>query len=407
MFIKEKMIIALYIMILLMAGCGMNGHDKEVIQENLQEEKDAERKKAAEESSEEYKASFLGVDSSVIQACQVYYGERQEEIDMSEARGKYLVQMLSGFLENPDYSFMYTSGMLDLNDKGLEELAKINKGNYFVCLQFGQEVPFVFPEKKDVWTTHMRTENLRAVIIKIGKNTLTLNRQAGEGLYYPLVCQDPKMEAGFLEKCKEWDQTESWTEAFEKLEESQAEQKAGRAEMLQLISRTDTGQEGEDGKTGQVHFLGTKGCQVKACRIYHGGSQQELDLLESDGQAFIQEFSAFLLGNRYSDEDMGYLDGESLENLENVAKENGEDYYILFQFEHPLTIVLNGQPEGAFWIHDIDTLVVEVDLDEKILNLNWHNQKELPNDGFFSCIGVHNKKAANDFVAMYEEWGSL
>ena len=107
MFIKEKMIIALYIMILLMAGCGMNGHDKEVIQENLQEEKDAERKKAAEESSEEYKASFLGVDSSVIQACQVYYGERQEEIDMSEARGKYLVQMLSGFLENPDYSFMY------------------------------------------------------------------------------------------------------------------------------------------------------------------------------------------------------------------------------------------------------------------------------------------------------------
>lgn len=104
---KEKMIIALYIMILLMAGCGMNGHDKEVIQENLQEEKDAERKKAAEESSEEYKASFLGVDSSVIQACQVYYGERQEEIDMSEARGKYLVQMLSGFLENPDYSFMY------------------------------------------------------------------------------------------------------------------------------------------------------------------------------------------------------------------------------------------------------------------------------------------------------------
>ncbi len=107
MFIKEKMIIALYIMILLMAGCGMNGHDKEVIQENLQEEKDAERKKAAEESSEEYKASFLGVDSSVIQACQVYYGERQEEIDMSGARGKYLVQMLSGFLENPDYSFMY------------------------------------------------------------------------------------------------------------------------------------------------------------------------------------------------------------------------------------------------------------------------------------------------------------
>lgn len=104
---KEKMIIALYIMILLMAGCGMNGHDKEVIQENLQEEKDAERKKAAEESSEEYKASFLGGDSSAIQACQVYYGERQEEIDMSEARGKYLVQMLSGFLENPDYSFMY------------------------------------------------------------------------------------------------------------------------------------------------------------------------------------------------------------------------------------------------------------------------------------------------------------
>lgn len=82
-------------------------HDKEVIQENLQEEKDAERKKAAEESSEEYKASFLGGDSSAIQACQVYYGERQEEIDMSEARGKYLVQMLSGFLENPDYSFMY------------------------------------------------------------------------------------------------------------------------------------------------------------------------------------------------------------------------------------------------------------------------------------------------------------
>ena len=106
---KEKMIIALYIMILLMAGCGMNGHDKEVIQENLQEEKDAERKKAAEESSEEYKASFLGVDSSAIQACQVYYGERQEEIDMSEARGKYLVQMIPGFLENLGYSFMHTS----------------------------------------------------------------------------------------------------------------------------------------------------------------------------------------------------------------------------------------------------------------------------------------------------------
>ena len=397
MFIKEKMIIALYIMILLMAGCGMNGHDKEVIQENLQEEKDAERKKAAEESSKEYKASFLGVDSSVIQACQVYYGERQEEIDMSEARGKYLVQMLSGFLENPDYSFMYTSGMLDLNDKGLEELAKINKGNYFVCLQFGQEVPFVFPEKKDVWTTHMRTENLRAVIIKIGKNTLTLNRQAGEGLYYPLVCQDPKMEAGFLEKCKEWDQTESWTEAFEKLEESQAEQKAGRAEMLQLISRTDTGQEGEDGKTGQVHFLGTEGCQVQACRIYHGGSQQELDLLESDGQAFIQEFSAFLLGNRYSDEDMGYLDGESLENLENVSQENGEDYYILFQFENPLTIVLNGQPEGVVYFQDTDMLLVEVSKEDQALRMLWHHPDTGENVLFYGNMGIYEKKGTRNF----------
>ena len=48
---------------------------------------------------------------------------------LKEARGKYLVQMIPGFLENLGYSFMHTSGMLGLGDKGLEALAKTNRGD--------------------------------------------------------------------------------------------------------------------------------------------------------------------------------------------------------------------------------------------------------------------------------------
>lgn len=114
-------------------------------------------KESAIDEEDEYKASFFGTDSSEILSCTVYHGNNQEEVDVKTARGKYLVQMLSGFMENPNYKFPGRTGIE--TEKSLKEQAKMHKAHYYVSLQFKQKVSCSYPQMGDQWTTYTCTES--------------------------------------------------------------------------------------------------------------------------------------------------------------------------------------------------------------------------------------------------------
>lgn len=345
---------------------------------------------------DEYKASFFGTDSSEILSCTVYHGNNQEEVDVKTARGKYLVQMLSGFMENPNYKFPGRTGIETMNS--LEERAKMHSSHYYVSLQFKQKVSCSYPQMEDQWTTYTCTESFDSAIINVGANTLSLSDSSSNQIF---ICQDPEMAAGFSDRCEEWEQMEDWDTAFARLEAEQAQQKEEGAEFLTPTPTADTEQE------GQLSFLGVEGSQPQACTIYHGEKQQELDLSTHKGQEFIRRLSAFLLEKNYSDGPMGWLDDILLEDLGTVAQENDEDYYILLQFAQPWAFVLNGKPEGTVRFRDCDMLLIEVSKADKALRLIWHHPDMEGVVSFTGNIGVYEKKVYKDFLKMYEEWASL
>lgn len=353
-------------------------------------------KESAIDEEDEYKASFFGTDSSEILSCTVYHGNNQEEVDVKTARGKYLVQMLSGFMENPNYKFPGRTGIE--TEKSLKEQAKMHKAHYYVSLQFKQKVSCSYPQMGDQWTTYTCTESFDSAIINVGANTLSLSDNSGNQIF---ICQDPEMAASFSDRCEEWEQIEDWDTAFARLEAEQAKQKEEGAETLTPAPTADTGQD------GQLSFLGVEGSQPQACTIYHGEKQQELDLSTHKGQEFIRRLSAFLLEKDYSDGPMGWLDGILLEDLGTAAQENDEDYYILLQFAQPWAFVLNGKPEGTVRFRDCDMLLIEVSKADKALRLIWHHPDMEGAVSFIGNIGVYEKKVYKSFLKMYEEWASL
>ena len=130
-------------MLLLLAGCSSqqgqqaSTQNAKASQNNSNKAAPANKESAIDEE-DEYKASFFGTDSSEILSCTVYHGNNQEEVDVKTARGKYLVQMLSGFMENPNYKFPGRTGIE--TEKSLKEQAKMHKAHYYVSLQFKQKV---------------------------------------------------------------------------------------------------------------------------------------------------------------------------------------------------------------------------------------------------------------------------
>ena len=156
-------------------------------------------KESAIDEEDEYKASFFGTDSSEILSCTVYHGNNQEEVDVKTARGKYLVQMLSGFMENPNYKFPGRTGIE--TEKSLKEQAKMHKAHYYVSLQFKQKVSCSYPQMGDQWTTYTCTESFDSAIINVGANTLSLSDNSGNQIF---ICQDPEMASGFSDRCEEW-----------------------------------------------------------------------------------------------------------------------------------------------------------------------------------------------------------
>lgn len=344
----------------------------------------------------EYKVSFFGTDSSEILSCTVYHGNNQEEVDVKTARGKYLLQMLSGFMENPNYKFPGRTGIII--DKSLEERARMQKSHYYVSLQFKQDVSCSYPQMGDQWTTYTCTESLDSAVINVGTNTLSLSHKSGNQIF---ICQDPEMAAGFSDRCEEWEQIEDWDAAFARLEAEQAKQKEEGAEALTPAPTADTEQE------GQLTFLGMEGSQPQACTIYHGEKQQELDLSTHKGQEFIRRLSAFLLKKNYSDGPTGCLYDILLKDLGTAAQQNNEDYYLLLQFAQPQTFVLNGKPEGTVRFRDCDMLLIEVSKADKALRLIWHHPDMEGAVSFFGNIGVYEKKIYKNFLKMYEEWAAL
>ena len=118
-------------------------------------------------------------------------------MDVKTARGKYLVQMLSGFMENPNYKFPGRTGIE--TEKSLKEQAKMHKAHYYVSLQFKQKVSCSYPQMGDQWTTYTCTESFDSAIINVGANTLSLSDNSGNQIF---ICQDPEMAAGFSDRCE-------------------------------------------------------------------------------------------------------------------------------------------------------------------------------------------------------------
>ena len=87
-------------------------------------------------------AEFLGVDSNEILSCTIYHGESKEEIDLTEASGKYLLQMLSDFFNDSKYTYNAYDEVITLQFESLEDLAQSVKRNYYIWIQLGQRISY-------------------------------------------------------------------------------------------------------------------------------------------------------------------------------------------------------------------------------------------------------------------------
>lgn len=345
---------------------------------------------------DEYKATFLGTDSRNILSCMVYHGKTREEIDLGKARGKYLLQMLSNALADPGRDFWRTAGMLDLKHASLEKTAESRPDTYFVLLESQEPVSYPFLEPCDGWTTHTSMLNSSTLIIEVGSDTLYINEKSDDTLYYPIE-MGPSED--LREKWAKWEQTEDWQQAFSELEEEQEELEAKKAEAMNPPGTKPQASEGS--------LLGIDSSQIQACKIFHGESQQELSLTETNGQEFIHRLAAFLGERKYSDGPNGMLDFVSIDDLGNAAQKNNNDYYILLQFTQPVTVALEENPEGMIQIRNSDMLLIEVSKADKALRLLWHHPDMEGEVSFIGNIGVYGKKVYPDFSKMCEEWAAL
>jgi hypothetical protein len=155
-------------------------------------------------------AEFLGVDSNEILSCTIYHGESKEEIDLTEASGKYLLQMLSDFFNDSKYTYNAYDEVITLQFESLEDLAQSVKRNYYIWIQLGQRISYSLQGEM--------LEEFNSVIIKVepGQNFLafTCNIRSDEH-HYVMGSSQYGIVNDFLARYEEWENTKNGDEASE------------------------------------------------------------------------------------------------------------------------------------------------------------------------------------------------
>lgn len=170
-----------------------------------------------------YEAEFLGTDSSKIKSCTIYHNGEKKNLSLETARGKYFIQMLSGFFEEPENGYGFFDGGMDL--EWLEEAAKEKTENYYIKLQVEDPAAITFKEIAG------KTENTRTVE---GYDTLIIEAQVHSDIEYLVLFwndgtdtfwgEGPNKAEGvdllgeFQAKYEAWEKITDWDAAFAELE---------------------------------------------------------------------------------------------------------------------------------------------------------------------------------------------
>ena len=300
---------------LCVAGCGSSGRGQqaavqktETVQEvkaqggnadKMQEAQDAQTEWEAkpiqnadekapsrpeEVDGSKYQADFLGIDSSKIKSCMIYHDLGKEELDMSTAKGKYFIQMLSGFFDSPKYQYMDLSDIYEMWQ--IESMERWVTKSYYIRLQIEDAPNIVINESGggDISTKTIRGYDTLLVGVnpEFGDFILRWNLGIGSEEMSSAECWG-MMEgtAEFEEKYEAWKNIEDWDAAFAEAERERASRQGG-------------------GIVGKDGVKGIEASQMQLCRVYHNGSQEDIDLMGDRGAAFIQMLSGFLEEQTYS-----------------------------------------------------------------------------------------------------------
>ncbi|MEY8518417.1 hypothetical protein AALC25_16245 [Lachnospiraceae bacterium 29-84] len=349
-----------------------------------------------------YQAEFLGMDTSQVQSCTVYHGEDEEAVDLTMASGKYLLGMMSKYFEDPKYELGLTAGLLLFDD--FEETVSKNKDNYYILLQFNQSSPVVLEQvlgrcQRETVTLEGYDRMIVEVDMSGGWLSLYWNGIGDDmDCFYQIASCTPGITEEFQREYEAWQKVEDWQGAFVRLEKETEERKAHGYLAVQdrRSNRTDG-------------FLGVDAQTIQACRIYHGETQEEVDLAEEKGKELLQIMSTFFAEPQYPYEvdPIPEVEGYKEEDLAGIAQAHKDNYYILLSFTQPTDIFLyHEQLQSSITIHSYDSIVLQVDQEEKMVSLDCRQIGD-ENKAFWGAVGFTKKRAPKDFVQAYEAWKGI
>jgi len=192
----------------------------------IKAEESTEENGGTETASNEDTVEFMGVDSNKILSCTLYHGEGKEEIDLTEARGKCLLQMLDDLFKDSNYTYSIAEGIFDPKYEILENMAKSRKNAYFIYIELGKNITYPLPGAT--------LKNFNTIIIEGNTQPYTeANGQTHDAellLYYNIEnedyfyyasspLQEQELAEDFMSGYREWEQAEDWDAALEKLKE--------------------------------------------------------------------------------------------------------------------------------------------------------------------------------------------
>lgn len=171
-----------------------------------------------------YQADFLGNDSNNMKSCIIYHNGKKEALNLSTAKGKYFIQMLSGFFGEYEEGYAFFDGGMDL--EWLEEVSQEKLENYYIKLQIENPVTMTFQEIYPDSESTRTVEGYDTLIIGANMDPesdyLALFWNDGTDTFWgvaPNKGADPDFMDDFQAKYKSWEETTDWEKAFTEIAE--------------------------------------------------------------------------------------------------------------------------------------------------------------------------------------------
>lgn len=171
-----------------------------------------------------YQADFLGNDSSSIKSCIIYHNGKKESLNLSTAKGKYFIQMLSGFFGEYEEGYGFFNGGMGL--EWLEEVSQEKLENYYIKLQIEDPATMAFQEVYPDGESTRTVEGYDTLIIEADMDPesgyLVLFWNDGTDMFWgiaPNKAADPNFMGDFQAKYESWEEITDWEKAFAEIEE--------------------------------------------------------------------------------------------------------------------------------------------------------------------------------------------